>query len=37
LVRWAWKARVFMIFIGGFGVYNDICAEAAATGTRASS
>jgi cation diffusion facilitator CzcD-associated flavoprotein CzcO len=26
------KPRVFMLFIGGFGVYNDICAEAAAAG-----
>jgi len=26
------KPRVFMLFIGGFGVYNDICAEVAAAG-----
>ncbi|KDF02397.1 cyclohexanone monooxygenase [Mycolicibacterium aromaticivorans JS19b1 = JCM 16368] len=28
------KPRVFMLFIGGFGVYNDICAEVAADGYR---
>jgi cation diffusion facilitator CzcD-associated flavoprotein CzcO len=26
------KPRVFMLFIGGFGAYNDICAEVAAAG-----
>ncbi len=26
------KPRVFMLFIGGFAVYNDICAEVAAAG-----
>ena len=26
------KPRVFMLFCGGFGVYNEICAEVAATG-----
>jgi cation diffusion facilitator CzcD-associated flavoprotein CzcO len=26
------KPRVFMLFVGGFAVYNDICAEIAATG-----
>ena len=26
------KPRVFMLFCGGFGVYNDICAEVAASG-----
>ncbi|MCX2934021.1 NAD(P)/FAD-dependent oxidoreductase [Mycobacterium sp. CVI_P3] len=26
------KPRGFMLFIGGFGVYNDICADVAATG-----
>ncbi|MDT5108681.1 MAG: hypothetical protein QOE20_571 [Mycobacterium sp.] len=26
------KPRVFMLFIGGFAVYNDICAAAAAAG-----
>lgn len=26
------KPRVFMLFIGGFGVYNDICAEVAEAG-----
>ncbi len=26
------KPRVFMLFVGGFGVYNDICAEVAAAG-----
>jgi len=26
------KPRVFMLFIGGFGVYNDICAEVAGAG-----
>ena len=28
----AGKPRVFMLFCGGFGVYNDICAEVAASG-----
>ncbi|BBX07892.1 flavin-containing monooxygenase [Mycolicibacterium aichiense] len=28
------KPRVFMLFIGGFGTYNDICAEVAADGYR---
>jgi cyclohexanone monooxygenase len=26
------KPRVFMLFVGGFAVYNDICAQVAATG-----
>ena len=26
------KPRVFMLFIGGFAAYNDICAEVAAAG-----
>jgi cyclohexanone monooxygenase len=26
------KPRVFMLFIGGFAVYNDICAEVAEAG-----
>jgi cyclohexanone monooxygenase len=26
------KPRVFMLFVGGFAAYNDICAEIAATG-----
>jgi hypothetical protein len=28
------KPRVFLLFIGGFGAYNDICAEVAAAGYR---
>lgn len=28
------KPRVFMLFIGGFGAYNDICSEVAADGYR---
>ncbi|MCV7174961.1 NAD(P)/FAD-dependent oxidoreductase [Mycolicibacterium sphagni] len=28
------KPRVFMLFIGGFGAYNDICAQVAADGYR---
>ncbi|WP_233211375.1 NAD(P)/FAD-dependent oxidoreductase [Mycobacterium sp. shizuoka-1] len=30
----AGKPRVFMLFIGGFGAYNDICADVAASGYR---
>jgi cyclohexanone monooxygenase len=26
------KPRVFMLFLGGFSVYNDICAEVAEAG-----
>jgi cyclohexanone monooxygenase len=26
------KPRVFMLFVGGFAVYNDICAEVAGAG-----
>jgi cyclohexanone monooxygenase len=26
------KPRIFMLFLGGFNVYNDICAEVAASG-----
>ena len=28
------KPRVFMLFIGGFGAYLDICTEVAEAGTR---
>jgi hypothetical protein len=28
----AGKPRVFMLFVGGFAVYNDICAEVAGAG-----
>lgn len=30
----AGKPRVFMLFCGGFGVYNDICADVAASGAK---